>query len=312
MGKDRVRQFVEGTKAASTLVGSFFMVALTLVLIITTGVVILDTDIAALKPAPGTVLSVDTDTDANNLTIEHKRGEALDSAHTRIVVDGNGSETTFEPTSVSTTLTAGEQATIDLDDVNGNNRIDWTTDRSGWEYNQSGGFDGFEGGEEITVRIYDTESQKVVFRTTVTAEDATTSANAVSQVDGSAAATNTKKLTFDVSASETVTVEQFAITTANNLSTLSSVTGNDEVKITGNGPSGRADAPSGYPTDGTTYTLNTTKTIDSGTTATVKIKKFGEKITIYGFTDAGSADITVTLMFADGSQTTFHFAADSA
>lgn len=237
---------------------------------------------------------------ADTLVVEHEYGETVSGDRLRIVVRGalpESADGSYRWTGAEldgeSPVDGGSSVTLDPSTVGGNSSLDLDSAIV-----------------SVTWVATEGDTSTTVGQWTGWGPGAP-SADAVGGVDGSAASSNTKKLVFDATANWSVTVGEFSIETAGNLSAFSSVSASGrEVKISNDGAIGHADAPSGYPTDGTVFALNSTASIGGGTTAKIQVGKFPESIDVYGFTDAASADVSVTLEFTDGSSATFHFAAD--
>ena len=118
--------------------------------------------------------------------------------------------------------------------------------------------------------------------------------------------------------SNTVTVTDFSISTPGNqnsgvtdVNNINESPGNDEVQI-GGGSANPDDPPSqsDYDTDGSTYPLNTTASIDNVGTASVTMGEFNDGNVALTYSLVGSeadADLTVTLTFGDDSTREYYF-----
>ena len=153
----------DGDRGVSPVIGVILMVAITVILAAVIGTFVLDLGNNAGKSAPSASLAVTANPGTGNVTISHKGGDGLDSATTRVIISNNaGDKSTFEPTSTSTVLSVGGEATYD----SSNGNLTWagtsypTPDPSVGSINQ---------GDKITVQLIDTESQRVIYETTVTA-----------------------------------------------------------------------------------------------------------------------------------------------
>jgi FlaG/FlaF family flagellin (archaellin) len=134
------------------------MVAITVILATVIGAIVLDFGNNAGQDAPSASLSVDADGSTDEVTLEHTGGDSIVSENTKILVDGTGSDIEFTPGSGST-FSVGDTATITTDTG--------SISLSGYSGSGSGSFDS---GDQITITIIDTDSQRQIYKTTVTAQ----------------------------------------------------------------------------------------------------------------------------------------------
>ena len=161
----------ESDRAVSPVIGVILMVAITVILAAVIGTFVLDLSNSAGNNAPSASLSVDADTTNDEIDIEHKGGDGLNSENTRVKVEVAGSPVTFEPESTNqSVLSVGSTAVVALDfGTNNAERLDW--DGSG-NYYWNGGdtiTGGVSSGQQVTVTLIDTDSQRVIYETTITA-----------------------------------------------------------------------------------------------------------------------------------------------
>ena len=142
----------------------------------------------------------------------------------------------------------------------------------------------------------------------------------VEAVSDSTPAGESTDLQFEINntGSNTVTVTDFSISTPGNqnsgvtdVNNINESPGNDEVQI-GGGSANPDDPPSqsDYDTDGSTYPLNTTASIDNVGTASVTMGEFNDGNVALTYSLVGSeadADLTVTLTFGDDSTREYYF-----
>jgi len=152
-------------RGVSPVIGVILMVAITVILAAVIGTFVLDLGNNAGKSAPSASLAVTTNINANNVTITHKGGDGLDSAQTRVIVTIDGSKATFNPTSSSHVLSVGGDAVVDVSQ----NKIDWDPSTAGYEYSSTDTLNTLSSGSQVKVQLIDTESQRVIYETTVTA-----------------------------------------------------------------------------------------------------------------------------------------------
>ena len=134
-------------RAVSPVIGVILMVAITVILAAVIGTFVLDLGQSAGQAAPQASLAISVDSSTDEVTIDHTGGDALVNTSTRVIIDGNGTTTTFQAGDSGLwngSFTVGDDVTL-----------------------SHGG--GIGPGDQITVTIIDTDSQRQVFETTVTA-----------------------------------------------------------------------------------------------------------------------------------------------
>lgn len=156
-------------RAVSPVIGVILMVAITVILAAVIGTFVLDLGQSAGQSAPQASLSVDTNTNDETITISHEGGDGLDSSKTRIVVTLAGTTSTFNEISSSLILSVGKTATIDISGTT--DKIDWNDDNTDDDYTDAGNTlgDDIAKGDQVTVKLIDVESQRIIFESTVTA-----------------------------------------------------------------------------------------------------------------------------------------------
>jgi flagellin-like protein len=164
----------DGDRAVSPVIGVILMVAITVILATVIGAVVLDFGNNAGDSSPSASLSVSASTSTSNVTIEHTGGDALQSDQTRVIVEVAGTSKTFDPSSESTALSVGKTADIRIGLASATNKteyINWDGDNTN-EYPQGSPSDDINAiseGDQITVTLIDTETQREIYSTTVTA-----------------------------------------------------------------------------------------------------------------------------------------------
>jgi len=161
----------DGDRGVSPVIGVILMVAITVILAAVIGTFVLDLGNNAGKSAPSASLAVTTNINANNVTISHKGGDGLDSSQTRVVVKIGDKKQTFDPTSNSVVLSVGSEATINVTDGSGGSHIDWNGDGT-YDYDVSTSniaSSPLASGTQVNIQLIDTDSQRVIYETTVTA-----------------------------------------------------------------------------------------------------------------------------------------------
>jgi FlaG/FlaF family flagellin (archaellin) len=135
------------------------------------GTFVLDLGQSAGKSAPSASLTVSTDTTTESIEVQHKGGDTLQSENTKVIVtnESTGNTVTFEGANVSTTLSVGGKANASF----ANSRLDFdnsgSPEKADYPVPGSPSFTGLEDGVQYSVQLIDTESQRVIFETTVTA-----------------------------------------------------------------------------------------------------------------------------------------------
>jgi len=176
MMKELIPDTADGDRAVSPVIGVILMVAITVILATVIGAVVLDFGNSAGDSAPKASLQVNPDAANDEIDIDHTGGDSLDNTNTRIIVE-IGSTQTFDTPSSSEVLNVGETAVIDLqnstDNTDSNAFIDWNNDDTvdnAIDYNPGASTLGaLSSGDQITITIIDTESQRQIYKTTVTA-----------------------------------------------------------------------------------------------------------------------------------------------
>jgi len=156
----------ESDRAVSPVIGVILMVAITVILAAVIGTFVLDLSNSAGNNAPSASLSVEADTASGNIDISHEGGDGLDAAQTRVIITNESSTTksTYDPGSGSSVLSVGDTASFDMSG---------TSAPSSWSLssgtNSFGTANPIESGLQYSVQVIDTDSQRVIYETTVTA-----------------------------------------------------------------------------------------------------------------------------------------------
>lgn len=116
-------------------------------------------DERGVSPVIGVIL-VDAGTD--EVTLEHNGGDAIGAADARIIIERGSDSTTYDEAN-SATLAVGESTEFNTSSnaVGG----DW----NGLSWTKTGDAITLTSGDQVTVKIIDTDSQRQIFQTTVTA-----------------------------------------------------------------------------------------------------------------------------------------------
>lgn len=137
------------------------MVAITVILATVIGAIVLDFGNNAGESAPSASLDIDADASNDNVTIEHIGGDSLNTGETRILVD-NGSTTLEYSADGDDTFAVGDTGTLNTSSPDANDAL------SALSPPGSGTID-ITTGDQITVTVIDTDSQRQIYKTTVTA-----------------------------------------------------------------------------------------------------------------------------------------------
>ena len=144
-------------RGVSPVIGVILMVAITVILATVIGAVVLDFGNSAGDSAPSASLDVDVNSTSDGVVIEHTGGDSLSLDQTRILVDDtSGSQSEFS--SGSGTFSVGDRGALDGGSTSGQGDLSSLSGSN---------FDTASGGQ-ITITIIDTESQRQIYKTTVT------------------------------------------------------------------------------------------------------------------------------------------------
>jgi len=156
-------------RGVSPVIGVILMVAITVILAAVIGTFVLDLGQSAGNSAPSASLTVQTDAAANETTISHKGGDTLNSQNTQVKISAqSGSDSlTLNETSGSNAFSVGDEIVIDTDNAEVTSGSDaWTTMT---DADATAPAVDLVSGSQYTVQVIDTESQRVIFETTITA-----------------------------------------------------------------------------------------------------------------------------------------------
>jgi flagellin-like protein len=175
MIRELISDTADGDRAVSPVIGVILMVAITVILATVIGAIVLDFGNNAGETAPSASLSVDASTSSDTVTIEHTGGDSLDSEQTRVIVEVNDTSVTLDETNSAnaTTLAVGTDAIIDFNTKSGTGEgINWDSSTSPEEFNYyeaPAGIGALSAGDTVTITIIDTDTQRQIYKTTVTA-----------------------------------------------------------------------------------------------------------------------------------------------
>lgn len=153
-------------RGVSPVIGVILMVAITVILAAVIGTFVLDLGQSAGKSAPTASLTVSADTGSNYIVVDHRGGDPLLAQQTKILVtdESSGSTATFDSASSSTVFSVGGEVEID---TNNGNIASGAWSSAG--YSSSGSTFPIDSGTSYSVTLIDTESQRVIYETTITA-----------------------------------------------------------------------------------------------------------------------------------------------
>jgi flagellin-like protein len=158
-----IRDWIDDERAVSPVIGVILMVAITVILAAVIGTFVLDLGQSAGQTAPQASLSVSLSETSNNVTVEHTGGDAIDQTRTRVIIEFNQSTSeTYNPGTADGTMTVGGSTTFSV------NESIVTGDLSGLD-TSSANNQTISTGQQITITLIDTQSQRQIFETTVTA-----------------------------------------------------------------------------------------------------------------------------------------------
>ena len=138
------------------------MVAITVILAAVIGTFVLDLGQSAGNNAPSASLTVTLDSNNEYVNVSHKGGDSLQPSDTKVIISNATDEVTYEP-SDGEAFGVGNEVGFAVNATGGAS--------STWAVSADPAADTleFSSGDQIDVQIIDTESQRVIFETTVTA-----------------------------------------------------------------------------------------------------------------------------------------------
>lgn len=160
---ETIDDWIDDERAVSPVIGVILMVAITVILAAVIGTFVLDLGQSAGQTAPQASLSVSVNTNTENVTVEHTGGDAIDASETRVIIENaSGDSITFNPAPSSSTLSVGGSVSMNV--TTGDINSPWNE-----MTNTTSSFNDIASGDQITITIIDTASQRQIFETTVTA-----------------------------------------------------------------------------------------------------------------------------------------------
>lgn len=148
-------------RAVSPVIGVILMVAITVILAAVIGTFVLDLGQSAGNSAPSASLTVDTDASSNVINVSHKGGDSLQAEDTRVIISNDSVSATFESDGTSDSFGVGEEIGFHL--------YANPSPTSTWSVTSTDGNFTVVSGAQYDVQLIDTESQRVIYETTVTA-----------------------------------------------------------------------------------------------------------------------------------------------
>lgn len=160
-------------RGVSPVIGVVLMVAVTVILASVIGSLVLDFGQAAGQRAPSASLSVTADAGTNNVTIAHVGGGGLADDRTRIVVtnETGGGKVTFEPGTTDEVFSVGDEVVVNTTAPGGAATIGSSGDVFAHRDAAGSAFidGGIKRGMRYSVQVIDTDTQRVIYETTLTA-----------------------------------------------------------------------------------------------------------------------------------------------
>jgi flagellin-like protein len=146
-------------RGVSPVIGVILMVAITVILATVIGAVVLDFGNSAGETAPSASIDASVNSSDDGVTLEHTGGDSLDTGETRILVDFDSTSAELTA-SGSDTFAVGDKGAIDDTGASQGALRALTDDTVSASISS---------GDQITVTVIDTESQRQIYKTTVTA-----------------------------------------------------------------------------------------------------------------------------------------------
>lgn len=157
-------------RGVSPVNGVILMVAITVILAAVIGTYVLDLGQSAGDGPPRASLAVSANANADNVTIDHLGGDALDASVTRIAIEktnASGTESaTYRAPTGSSVLAVGGEARITMGTTS--DGVDWPAGGELEYTNAADEFANLAPGDRVTVTLVDVEGQRVIYETTVT------------------------------------------------------------------------------------------------------------------------------------------------
>lgn len=148
-------------RGVSPIVAVILIIAIIIVLVGVIGSSFLDFGGELSSTAPQAQLEVSVDASTDTVTIEHKGGDSLSTERTRVVITIGASDSEWSATGSGDLLTAGESATFDF---SGSDEGPSSGPWSSYGAEDGGSNDQIDPGDDVEVRIVDTETGNVIFR----------------------------------------------------------------------------------------------------------------------------------------------------
>lgn len=163
-------------QAVSPVIGVILMVAITVILAAVIGTFVLGLGDSVSSQAPQASLGLSATAGAGNtgtVSLEHKGGDAIHSESTRIIISSASGEMVIISDTGDDTFTVGDEVLIETGTTATNDPI--TAASSGWTDSgvlvvDSNSVNGLSSGETVTVKLIDTESQKVIYESETTVQ----------------------------------------------------------------------------------------------------------------------------------------------
>lgn len=174
----QLKALLDDTDAVSPVIGVILMVAITVILAAVIGTFVLGLGDQVGSSAPQATLNLDASSgDPSEINLEHNGGDGLHSDNTRMVIEYGSISWTVNPGSPDDVFSVGDSVTISISqiDIDGDGIADKTqmSVGSGWSgfsaVDHTGTDDTISSGNAVSVKIIDTKSQKVIYKSEITA-----------------------------------------------------------------------------------------------------------------------------------------------
>jgi len=146
-------------RAVSPVIGVILMVAITVILAAVIGTFVLDLGQSAGNSAPSASLTVSTDAASDFVNVSHKGGDTLNSGNTKVIISNGSATAEFTPNG-DEAFSVGENIGFATNESSTSNS---------WALSDATNKVEFSSGNQVDVQVIDTDSQRVIFETTVTA-----------------------------------------------------------------------------------------------------------------------------------------------
>lgn len=196
----RLRGLATDDEAVSPVIGVVLLVVISVILASIAATMVLT--VSNEKPASQAAVEIAVDIDDDQVELTHLAGENLSADETRIVWEFDGRIVRSKATSTEQGLAAGQSTVFNFDGT--------TSADGAWSSYGSPGSITIEEGDQLTITLYDTGSEKPIVERTTTAGAVATDLDAGSSTgsglifthDDSSGAKTTHEINWDIEASD--------------------------------------------------------------------------------------------------------------